>query len=323
MAFGKFHGHTLGQIAAFEPSYIDWVAGTVTRDPDLVSAARVVQADLDRRGIARGAPTRRPTGRRRPHRLRPSAAPDPPGNARSPPDTGRRPMTRMNSDELLPPRRSPGLLAEDPVTRLVIWIRDLPPRTSSRADGRFQFRDRRPRYLPVRSRGGVGRMYASADASGNGTLVPIRHRRRSGASAHQARDARTRCQDAPPPAACGRDSGYPVAHARTPPPRPPRARARARARRLRRRRAAVVRSDRRLHDRRPRRRRLPGPRGARPDELRGRAPGDARFRAQLLRRRTSARSRRTGIKEVRFAGGTWTFGAERAAVLAVFTHARA
>ena len=34
--FGKFHGHTLGQIAAFEPSYIDWVAGTVTRDPDLV-----------------------------------------------------------------------------------------------------------------------------------------------------------------------------------------------------------------------------------------------------------------------------------------------
>jgi hypothetical protein len=51
--FGKFHGHTLGQIAAFEPSYIDWVAGTVTRDPDLVAAARVVQADLDTRGIGR------------------------------------------------------------------------------------------------------------------------------------------------------------------------------------------------------------------------------------------------------------------------------
>ena len=51
--FGKFHGHTLGQIAAFEPSYVDWVAGTVTRDPDLVAAARVVQADLDRRGIVR------------------------------------------------------------------------------------------------------------------------------------------------------------------------------------------------------------------------------------------------------------------------------
>jgi hypothetical protein len=53
MEFGKFHGHTLGQIAAFEPSYIDWVAGTVTRDPDLVAAARVVQADLDSRGVGR------------------------------------------------------------------------------------------------------------------------------------------------------------------------------------------------------------------------------------------------------------------------------
>ncbi len=53
MEFGKFHGHTLGQIAAFEPSYIDWVAGTVTRDPDLVAAARVVQADLDARSVSR------------------------------------------------------------------------------------------------------------------------------------------------------------------------------------------------------------------------------------------------------------------------------
>ena len=53
--FGKFHGHTLGQIAAFEPSYIDWVANTVTRDPELVAAARVVQADLDARGVARRA----------------------------------------------------------------------------------------------------------------------------------------------------------------------------------------------------------------------------------------------------------------------------
>lgn len=55
IAFGKFHDHTLGQIAAFEPSYIDWVAGTVSHDPDLVSAARVIQADLDRRGVARRA----------------------------------------------------------------------------------------------------------------------------------------------------------------------------------------------------------------------------------------------------------------------------
>jgi curved DNA-binding protein CbpA len=53
--FGKFHGHTLGEIAAFEPSYIDWVASTVTRDPELVAAARVIQTDLDARGVARRA----------------------------------------------------------------------------------------------------------------------------------------------------------------------------------------------------------------------------------------------------------------------------
>jgi curved DNA-binding protein CbpA len=53
--FGKFHGHTLGQIAAFEPSYIDWLASTVSHDPDLVLAARVIKVDLDRRGVARRA----------------------------------------------------------------------------------------------------------------------------------------------------------------------------------------------------------------------------------------------------------------------------
>ncbi len=51
--FGKFRGHTLGEIAAFEPSYIDWLASTITRDPELVAAARVIQADLDRRGVLR------------------------------------------------------------------------------------------------------------------------------------------------------------------------------------------------------------------------------------------------------------------------------
>jgi curved DNA-binding protein CbpA len=51
--FGKFRGHTLGQVADFEPSYVDWLARTITRDPDLVAAARVVQEELDRRGIAR------------------------------------------------------------------------------------------------------------------------------------------------------------------------------------------------------------------------------------------------------------------------------
>ena len=62
ITFGKFHDHTLGQIAAFEPSYIDWVAGTVSHDPDLVSAARVIQAELDRRGVARRS---HPPGERR------------------------------------------------------------------------------------------------------------------------------------------------------------------------------------------------------------------------------------------------------------------
>jgi curved DNA-binding protein CbpA len=51
--FGKFHGHTLGQIADFEPTYIDWLARTISRDPDLVAAARVLQDDLDVRGIVR------------------------------------------------------------------------------------------------------------------------------------------------------------------------------------------------------------------------------------------------------------------------------
>jgi hypothetical protein len=53
LEFGKFHGHTLGQVAAFEPSYIDWLATTITRDPDLVAAARVVRGELDQRGIVR------------------------------------------------------------------------------------------------------------------------------------------------------------------------------------------------------------------------------------------------------------------------------
>jgi hypothetical protein len=57
--FGKFRGHTLGEIGAFEPSYVDWLAKTITRDPDLVAAARVVQADLDARGVVRRSHDRR------------------------------------------------------------------------------------------------------------------------------------------------------------------------------------------------------------------------------------------------------------------------
>jgi hypothetical protein len=67
MPFGKFHGHSLGEIAAFEPSYIDWMASTILRDPDLLAAARVVRDDLDRRGISR---------RTRPSRVPPSPPTD-------------------------------------------------------------------------------------------------------------------------------------------------------------------------------------------------------------------------------------------------------
>jgi curved DNA-binding protein CbpA len=53
LEFGKFHGHTLGEVAAFEPSYIDWLAGTLTREPEVTLAARVIREELDRRGIHR------------------------------------------------------------------------------------------------------------------------------------------------------------------------------------------------------------------------------------------------------------------------------
>jgi curved DNA-binding protein CbpA len=51
--FGKFRGHTLGEIADFEPSYIDWIASTISKDPELLAAARVVREDLDRRAVVR------------------------------------------------------------------------------------------------------------------------------------------------------------------------------------------------------------------------------------------------------------------------------
>lgn len=53
LEFGKFRGHTLGQVADFEPTYVDWIAGTITRDRELVMGARVLQADLDERGVVR------------------------------------------------------------------------------------------------------------------------------------------------------------------------------------------------------------------------------------------------------------------------------
>lgn len=64
--FGKFHGHTLGEIAAFEPSYIDWLATTITREPDLAMASRVIRDELDRRGIRRAHRAPRPGWRSNP-----------------------------------------------------------------------------------------------------------------------------------------------------------------------------------------------------------------------------------------------------------------
>lgn len=53
LGFGRFHGLTLGEVAEREPTYIDWIAATITRDRDLVMRARVVASDLDERGVAR------------------------------------------------------------------------------------------------------------------------------------------------------------------------------------------------------------------------------------------------------------------------------
>ena len=55
IAFGKFHGHTLGEIAVFEPTYISWLSRTIARDPELVAAARVVEAHLEARAEEREA----------------------------------------------------------------------------------------------------------------------------------------------------------------------------------------------------------------------------------------------------------------------------
>ena len=63
LEFGKFRGHSLGDVAAFEPSYVDWLATTITRDRDLVAAARVIRDDLDRRGVVRRERRATPAGR--------------------------------------------------------------------------------------------------------------------------------------------------------------------------------------------------------------------------------------------------------------------
>lgn len=53
LGFGRFHGQTLGEVAEKEPTYIDWIASTITRDRDLVMRARVIATDLDARGVER------------------------------------------------------------------------------------------------------------------------------------------------------------------------------------------------------------------------------------------------------------------------------
>jgi curved DNA-binding protein CbpA len=60
LEFGRFHGATLGEVADREPTYIDWIARTITRDRDLVLNARVIAADLDARGVERTVRPSRP-----------------------------------------------------------------------------------------------------------------------------------------------------------------------------------------------------------------------------------------------------------------------
>ena len=164
--FGKFHDHTLGQIAAFEPSYIDWVAGTVNHDPDLVHGR---PRHPGRARSPRGAPpgasgTRaaRPVGlASRSGRIGwPCSRFGPERDDRPPIPEGDHdayefvPGDKPPSDKRCRPDGPPGLLAEEPVTRLVNRTRD-PRLEPPRADDRVPFRDRRPRYFPVRSRVGV------------------------------------------------------------------------------------------------------------------------------------------------------------------------
>ena len=157
---------------------------------------------------------------------------------------------------------------------------------------RFQFRDRRPRCCPgsiagrrrqnVTPRLPVGGQWHPSSRSGPSMV---------GRTRAPKRDARTRCQDAPLGGAVASVLGTLLVHdVPRCPARPVVARGRCSACRL-----PARRPRRRSFD--PtgactadgsRARRLPGPRGPRPDDVPGRRPGTRRFRAQLLRPRTSA-----------------------------------
>lgn len=51
--FGKYHGYTLGEVELLDPAYIDWIARTITRDRDMVIRARLIEAELDEKGVGR------------------------------------------------------------------------------------------------------------------------------------------------------------------------------------------------------------------------------------------------------------------------------
>jgi hypothetical protein len=53
LRFGRFEGLTLGNVAALEPSYVEWIVRTIGRDPELLLAARVVLRHLERSGAIR------------------------------------------------------------------------------------------------------------------------------------------------------------------------------------------------------------------------------------------------------------------------------
>jgi curved DNA-binding protein CbpA len=53
LEFGKFEGSTLGDVASLEPSYVDWIVRTISRNPELLLAARVVLRYLERSGAIR------------------------------------------------------------------------------------------------------------------------------------------------------------------------------------------------------------------------------------------------------------------------------
>ncbi len=53
LAFGKFAGYTLGDVAEIEPTYVDWIVRTIGRDPEITLAARVVLRELERSGWIR------------------------------------------------------------------------------------------------------------------------------------------------------------------------------------------------------------------------------------------------------------------------------